>query len=61
MPESSLTAGPGMPLRPSGPGFPGDPCAPTGPVFPAGPSVPRSPYYTGNITNIYKYFSRFRN
>lgn len=38
-----LTTGPGIPRRPSGPGFPGAPCGPMGPVFPGGPSKPASP------------------
>lgn len=40
----SLTAGPGIPLRPWGPCFPGWPWPPTGPVFPMGPSKPRAPW-----------------
>lgn len=38
-----LTTGPGIPRRPSGPGFPGAPWGPIGPVFPGGPSKPASP------------------
>lgn len=41
-----LTAGPGIPRRPSGPNLPGCPCGPTGPIFPGGPCVPCSPYRT---------------
>lgn len=40
----SLTAGPGMPLRPWGPDFPGCPWGPTGPVFPMSPSKPGAPW-----------------
>jgi hypothetical protein len=40
---SPLTTGPGIPRRPSGPGFPGAPWGPMGPVFPGGPSKPASP------------------
>lgn len=40
----SLTAGPGMPLRPWGPDFPGCPWGPTGPVFPMRPSKPGAPW-----------------
>lgn len=39
-----LTTGPGIPRRPSGPGFPGAPWGPMGPVFPGGPSKPASPW-----------------
>lgn len=39
-----LTTGPGIPRRPSGPGFPGAPWGPIGPVFPGGPSKPASPW-----------------
>lgn len=40
----SLTAGPGMPLRPCGPDFPGCPWGPTGPIFPMRPSKPGAPW-----------------
>lgn len=38
-----LTAGPGMPRRPSAPVLPDWPWGPTGPVFPTGPWVPVAP------------------
>ena len=44
--QKELTAGPGIPLSPWGPGFPEFPCAPTGPVFPTKPSIPGDPWGT---------------
>lgn len=48
-PDRPLTTGPGIPRRPSGPGFPGAPWGPMGPVFPGGPSKPASPCRGGCI------------
>lgn len=48
-PPGPLTTGPGIPRRPSGPGFPGAPWGPMGPVFPGGPSKPASPCREGRV------------
>lgn len=52
--ECVLTAGPGMPRRPSGPDLPGCPWGPTGPVFPTGPWSPVVPYRAEEQTGIRK-------